>query len=76
MEEKVSAEEARKQARRELEVAEKEFEDAKRMRQRAQIELDRAMALKEHTAKETNSAMLRITCHACKRQFQSRISGV
>ncbi|KAI4319240.1 hypothetical protein MLD38_032865 [Melastoma candidum] len=76
MEEKVSAEDARKAARRELEMAEKEFEDAKRMRQRAQIELDRALALKEHTAKEIDSAMLRITCYACKRQFQSRISGV
>lgn len=69
MAEKAYADEGRKEAKRQIEVAEKEFANAKRIRQEAQAELDKAYALKEHAIKQINSTMLQITCHACKRQF-------
>ncbi|KAI4352061.1 hypothetical protein L6164_006347 [Bauhinia variegata] len=72
MAEKAYAEEARKQAKRQIELAEQEFSNAKRIRQKAQAELDKAYALKEHAIKQINSTMLQITCHACKQQFQAR----
>lgn len=72
MAEKAYAEEARKQAKRQIELAEQEFTNAKRIRQQAQVELDKAYALKEHAMKQINSTMLQITCHGCKQQFQAR----
>ncbi|KAL2344177.1 hypothetical protein Fmac_005462 [Flemingia macrophylla] len=72
MGEKAYAEEARKQAKRQIELAEQEFTNAKRIRQQAQAELDKAYALKEHAMKQINSTLLQITCHACKQQFQAR----
>lgn len=72
MAEKAYAEEARKQAKRQIELAEQEFTNAKRIRQQAQVELDKAYALKEHAMKQINSTMLQITCHSCKQQFQAR----
>ncbi|KAF7813475.1 zinc finger protein SHOOT GRAVITROPISM 5-like [Senna tora] len=69
MGEKAYAEEARKQARRQIEMAEKEFAKAKRMRQEAQAELEKAYALKDHAVKQINAVMLQITCHSCQRQF-------
>ncbi|KAJ1438633.1 hypothetical protein SESBI_02895 [Sesbania bispinosa] len=72
MAEKAYAEEARKQAKRQIELAEQEFTNAKRIRQQAQSELDKAYALKEHAMKQVNSTMLQITCHACKQQFQAQ----
>ena len=72
MAEKAYAEEARKQAKRQIEIAEQEFNNAKRIRQQAQAELDKACALKEHAMKQINSTMLQITCHACKQQFHHR----
>lgn len=69
MVEKAYAEEARKQARRQMEAAEKEFANAKRIRQEAQAELDKAYALKDHAIKHINALMLQITCHACQRHF-------
>ncbi|KAK3224643.1 hypothetical protein Dsin_004505 [Dipteronia sinensis] len=72
MAEKVYAEEARQAAKRQIELAEQEFANAKRIRQQAQAELDRAQALKMHAIKQINSTILRITCHACKQQFQAR----
>ncbi|KAJ8648410.1 hypothetical protein MRB53_001433 [Persea americana] len=65
------ADEMRHQARREIELAEQEFADAKRIRQHAQVEIDKARILKEHATKKINGALLQITCHACKQQFQS-----
>lgn len=72
MAEKAYAEEARKQAKRQIELAEQEFTNAKRIRQQAQAELDKAYSLKEHAMKQINSTMLQITCHGCKQQFQAR----
>ncbi|CAN4087832.1 unnamed protein product [Withania somnifera] len=71
MKEKAYAEEARHQAKRQIELAEQEFANAKRIRQQAQEELDKAYALKEHAIKKINSTLSQITCHSCKRKFQS-----
>lgn len=71
MAEKGYAEEARKEAKRQIEVAEHEFATAKRMRQQASEELGRAQALKEQATKRISSVLLQITCHACKNKFQT-----
>ncbi|KAI5568667.1 hypothetical protein POPTR_012G040200v4 [Populus trichocarpa] len=72
MAEKIHAEEARQQAKRQIELAEQEFANAKRIRQQAQAELDKAQALKQHAIKQINSTILQITCHACKQKFHAR----
>ncbi|XP_019431363.1 PREDICTED: protein SHOOT GRAVITROPISM 5-like [Lupinus angustifolius] len=72
MAEKVYAEEARKQAKKQIELAEQEFTNAKRIRQQAQVELEKAYALKENAMKQIKSIMLQITCHACKQKFQAQ----
>lgn len=70
MAEKAYAEEARRNAKREMEYAEREFENAKRIRQQAQGEIERAKKLKEEAIKRISSSILEITCHACKNEFQ------
>lgn len=70
MAEKAYAEEARRNAKREMEYAEREFENAKRIRQQAQGEIERAKKLKEEAIKRISSSILEITCHACKNKFQ------
>ncbi|KAG2667774.1 hypothetical protein I3760_15G131600 [Carya illinoinensis] len=76
MAEKAYAEEARQQAKRQIELAVQEFDNAKKLRQQAQGELDKAQALKNHAIKQVNSAILQITCHSCKLQFQARAAMV
>jgi len=71
MAEKAYAEEARREAKRQIELAEREFANAKRIRQQAQAELDKAQTLKEQAMKQISSTLWQITCHACKRQFQT-----
>ncbi|MCD7454413.1 hypothetical protein HAX54_024812 [Datura stramonium] len=68
--EKAYAEEARRHAKREMELAEMEFANAKRIRQQAQGEIERAKKLKEEAIKRISSSILEITCHACKNKFQ------
>ncbi|KAM7479586.1 hypothetical protein LguiA_027799 [Lonicera macranthoides] len=70
------AEEARQQAKRQIEIAEQEFANAKRIRQQAQVELNKALALKRHATTQINSTILQITCHSCKKQFQARAMAV
>uniref|UniRef100_A0A5B6YRL0 Putative C2H2-like zinc finger protein n=1 Tax=Davidia involucrata TaxID=16924 RepID=A0A5B6YRL0_DAVIN len=72
MEENTYAEEARQQAKRQIELAEQEFANAKRIRQQAQAEFEKAQALKENAMRQINSTILQITCHACKHEFQAR----
>ncbi|PIN09918.1 hypothetical protein CDL12_17496 [Handroanthus impetiginosus] len=72
---KEEAEEARRHARRQMELAEMEFANAKRIRRQAQAELEKAQALKEHAMKEMNSAVLQITCHSCKKVFADASSA-
>ncbi|OIS96406.1 PREDICTED: protein SHOOT GRAVITROPISM 5-like [Nicotiana attenuata] len=71
MAEKAYAEEARRQAKRQIEFAELEFANAKRIRQQAQAEIERAQNLKEEATKRISSSILEITCHACKNKFQA-----
>ncbi|XP_004228757.1 zinc finger protein SHOOT GRAVITROPISM 5 [Solanum lycopersicum] len=71
MADKAYAEEARRNAKREMEYAEREFENAKRIRQQAQAEIERAKQLKEEAINRISSSILEITCHACKNKFQT-----
>ncbi|KAK9074457.1 hypothetical protein SSX86_007055 [Deinandra increscens subsp. villosa] len=69
--EKEFAEEARLHAKKQIETAEFEFANAKRIRKQAQAELERATNLREHATKRISSTMLEITCHSCKQRFQA-----
>ncbi|PSR89147.1 Protein SHOOT GRAVITROPISM like [Actinidia chinensis var. chinensis] len=71
MKEKAYAEEARREAKRQIELAEQEFANAKITRQQAQAELDNAKALKDHATKQISSTILQITCRACMQQFKA-----
>ncbi|KAL8229903.1 hypothetical protein R6Q57_014803 [Mikania cordata] len=71
MMEKGYAEEARRQVKRQIETAELEFANAKRIRKQAQAELERAKSLREETTKKISSTILEITCHSCKQRFQA-----
>ncbi|KAL8100665.1 hypothetical protein AgCh_032791 [Apium graveolens] len=68
MAEKALTEEARKQGKRHIELAEMEFGNAKRIRQAAQAELEKARIVKEQSTKKISSLMLEITCNACRQQ--------
>ncbi|KAI4329964.1 hypothetical protein MLD38_028284 [Melastoma candidum] len=70
--EKAYADEARRQARRQIEMAEKELADAKRMRKQAQAEMDKAVAIKERAREQIESLVLEITCNACKQRIQGK----
>ncbi|KAJ0638516.1 putative chromatin regulator PHD family [Helianthus annuus] len=77
MAEKEFAEEARQQAKRQIETAELEFANAKQIRKQAQAELERAKILREQATKKISATILEITCHSCKQRFQaSRNNGV
>ena len=76
MAEKAYAEEARREAKRQIEIAEHEFENAKRIRKQAQAELGKAEALRKQAVKKMSSTVMEITCQACKQQFQSSTAGV
>ncbi|KAJ7942777.1 Zinc finger protein SHOOT GRAVITROPISM 5 [Quillaja saponaria] len=73
MAEKVYAEEARREAKRQIEIAELEFANAKRIRKQAQDELEKAQALKQQATKKISSTIMQITCQACKQHFQSSL---
>ncbi|XP_075522181.1 zinc finger protein SHOOT GRAVITROPISM 5-like isoform X1 [Primulina tabacum] len=65
------AEEAVRQARQQIELAELEFAKAERIRQQALADLEKARVLKEQFTKKISSTILEITCHACKQKFQA-----
>ncbi|KAL3655084.1 hypothetical protein CASFOL_000870 [Castilleja foliolosa] len=67
--EKAYADEARRQAKRQIEAAEKEFADAKRIRRQAQAELEKSQALRSEATEKVNSAVMQVTCHACKHKW-------
>lgn len=71
MAEKKYAEKARQEAKWQIEMAEKEFANAKRIRQQALAEVNKARVLKEEAVKQINSTILEITCYACKQRFQA-----
>ncbi|KAK4375790.1 hypothetical protein RND71_006467 [Anisodus tanguticus] len=68
--EKAYTEDARREAKREIELAEQGLANAKRIRRQAQMELDKAQALKEEAIRQINFTLSQITCHACKQQFE------
>lgn len=67
-----AADEARREAKRQIELAEREFADAKRIRHQAQTELDRARAIRDRAVQQINSVLLQITCYACKKHFRAK----
>ena len=71
MKEKAYAEEAKREAKRQREIAENEFVNAKKIRQQAQAELERAKLLKEQSVKKISSTIMQVTCQICKGQFQA-----
>lgn len=70
IEEARRAEEMRQEARRQREMAEVDFEKAKNIRKEAKAELDKAQVVREEAIKRVNATMLEITCHSCKDMFQ------
>ena len=71
MKEKAYAEEAKREAKIQREIAENEFANAKKIRQQAQTELKRAKLLKEQSMKKISSTIMQVTCQTCKGQFQA-----
>ncbi|KAK8691582.1 hypothetical protein V6N13_075086 [Hibiscus sabdariffa] len=71
MSEKAYAEKTREEAKRQVEMAEVEFSSAKRIRQQAQGELEKAQVLRVEATKKINAITMQITCQACKHQFQT-----
>lgn len=69
MAEKSYADETRQEARRQTELAELEFASAKRIRQAAKAEMEKAHLLKEQAAEKISAIMLEITCRACKQKL-------
>ncbi|KAL2343563.1 hypothetical protein Fmac_004848 [Flemingia macrophylla] len=76
MAEKAYAEEARREAKCQIDIAELEFENAKRIRKQAQAELAKAEELRKQAIKKISSTVMEITCQTCKQQFQSSTVGV
>lgn len=67
--EKAYADEARREAKRQIEIAEVEFANAKMIRQQAQAELEKARILKEEASRKMSSTIMEITCQTCRLHF-------
>lgn len=65
------AEEAIRQAKHQIDLAELEFAKAERISQQALADLEKARVLKEQFTKKISATILEITCHACKPKFQA-----
>ncbi|KAE8710119.1 protein BASIC PENTACYSTEINE2-like [Hibiscus syriacus] len=76
MAEKAYAEKARQEAKRQIDMAELEFASAKRIRQQAASELEKAQALKDQATKKISATIMQITCQTCKHQFQTSTAVV
>ncbi|PKU85193.1 protein indeterminate-domain 14 [Dendrobium catenatum] len=70
--EKSASDEAREQARQQVEMAEKELATARRIRQQARAEFEKACALRAAAARQINSILLQITCHDCQQRLRSK----
>ncbi|CAE5963361.1 unnamed protein product [Arabidopsis arenosa] len=64
-------EEARRETKRQIEIAELEFAEAKRIRQHARAELHKAQLFREEASRRISATMMQITCHNCKQHFQA-----
>jgi hypothetical protein len=69
---KVRADEARQHAKRQVEMAEQELANAKRIWLQAQTELSKAHAIRDHAMLQINAALLQITCFSCKQKFRAK----
>ncbi|KAE8719624.1 Protein SHOOT GRAVITROPISM 5 [Hibiscus syriacus] len=69
-------EKARLEAKKLIQMAELEFVSARRIRQQAQGELDKAQVLKNKATKKISATVIQITCQACKHQFQTSTAAV
>lgn len=69
MTEKAYADEARREAKRQIEIAEVEFANANMIRQQAQAELEKARILKEEASRKMSSTIMEITCQTCRLHF-------
>ncbi|KAF0899890.1 hypothetical protein E2562_025130 [Oryza meyeriana var. granulata] len=76
MAEKVAADEARAQAKRQAELADQELATARRMRHQAQVELSRAHALRDHAIRQVDATQLQITCYSCRHKFRARAAAM
>ncbi|KAE8730064.1 Protein SHOOT GRAVITROPISM 5 [Hibiscus syriacus] len=70
------AEKTRLEAKKLIEMAELEFVSAKRIRQQALGELQKAQVLKDQATKKISATIIQITCQACKHQFQTSTAAV
>lgn len=70
------AEDSRRQAKRQIDLAEQELASARRLRQQAQAEMARAQILRDHAFQKINNTLLEITCHSCKHKYMSSINGI
>lgn len=61
----------REEAKRQIEIAEMEFAEAKRIRQHAKAELHKAQLYREEACRRISATMMQITCHDCKKHFQA-----
>ncbi|CAH2066092.1 unnamed protein product [Thlaspi arvense] len=64
-------EEARREAKRQVEIAELEFAEAKRIRQHAKAELHKAQLYREEASRRISATLMQITCYNCKQHFQA-----
>ncbi|KAG9445962.1 hypothetical protein H6P81_012090 [Aristolochia fimbriata] len=69
--EKAYAERVRELTRREMEMAEAEFAQAKHVWERAQQEVESARRIKEKATRRVDSTCMEITCQACRRRFRA-----
>lgn len=69
-------EEARIETKRQIEIAELEFAEAKRIRQHARAELNKAQLFREEASRRISATMMQITCHNCKQHFQAPAASV
>ncbi|KAE8705423.1 Protein SHOOT GRAVITROPISM 5 [Hibiscus syriacus] len=76
MTENTYAEKARLEAKNLIEMAELEFASAKKIRQQAQGELEKAQVLKDQATKKISATVIQITCQDCKHQFQIPTAAV
>ncbi|CAN7129499.1 unnamed protein product [Brassica rapa subsp. narinosa] len=61
----------REEAKRQIEIAELEYAEAKRIRQHARGELHKAQLYREEARRRISATIMQITCHNCKKHFQA-----
>lgn len=71
MAERANAEEVREQAKRQIAMAELEYANAMRIREQARAELEKAQMMREEAKRKMDSAILDITCRACKQHLRA-----